>query len=79
MIIHTLRTTREFEISEIGFCFSSLKRGDLFVEVESYKNFGGLAPICMKLSKSEKVVVGSQLFDTSKPDALVFQVRKIAD
>lgn len=70
--------THKFEVTEQPFGFDYLSRGDLFMEVEGFKNFGVSAPIFMKLSKSEKVIVGSQLFSDSQSNAQVYKVRKLA-
>jgi hypothetical protein len=47
------RLVREFEVIEVSFCFSSLKRFETFVEVTEYEKHGVNAPIWQKLRHSQ--------------------------
>jgi hypothetical protein len=73
------RLVREFEVIEVSFCFSSLKRFETFVEVTEYEKHGVNAPIWQKLGKQERLALGTTLPNKRfNPDLLCYRVNTLA-
>lgn len=69
------RFTKEIEVVQLAFCFSSLKRFELFVTVEDYEKYGNNSSIRQKLGKTESNVLGALLPQKSyNTDTLVYKV-----